>query len=70
MLILFVIVLLFIRKLAGILSDPTVVPMVFIVEEAQTYMSNFEIEEVVARLRHLGLHQIYITNSAQSLTPF
>ena len=66
----YVIVQLFISKLAGILSDPTVEPMVFIVEEAQTYMSNFEIEEVVARLRHLGLHQIYITNSAQSLTPF
>ena len=66
----YVIVQLFISKLAGILSDPTVEPMVFVVEEAQTYMSNFEIEEVVARLRHLGLHQVYITNSPQSLTPF
>ncbi|HVB11898.1 MAG TPA: DUF87 domain-containing protein [Nitrososphaerales archaeon] len=66
----YVIVQLFTSKLANILSDPRSTPLVLIVEEAQTYMSNFDIEEIVARLRHLGLHQIYITNSPQSLTPF
>jgi DNA helicase HerA-like ATPase len=66
----FIIVQLFISKLANILSDQNAKPLVLVVEEAQTYMGSFEIEEIVSRLRHLGLHQIYITNSPQSLSPF
>jgi hypothetical protein len=66
----FVIVQLFISKLADILSDPRSESLVLVLEEAQTYMGHSEIEEVVTRLRHLGLHQVYITNSPQSLPAF
>jgi energy-coupling factor transporter ATP-binding protein EcfA2 len=66
----FVIVQLFISKLADILSDPRSESLVLVLEEAQTYMAHSDIEEVVTRLRHLGLHQIYVTNTPQSLPEF
>jgi len=66
----FIIVQLFITKLANILSNPKNPSLVLILEEAQMYMNRSDIQEIVTRLRHLGLHQIYITNNPQSLPPF
>jgi len=66
----FIIVQLFITKLANILSDPKNPSLVLILEEAQMYMGHSDIQEIVTRLRHLGLHQMYITNNPQSLPDF
>ena len=66
----FIIVQLFITKLANILSDPSSPSLALILEEAQMYMEHSDIQEVVTRLRHLGLHQMYITNNPQSLPAF
>ena len=66
----FIIVQLFITKLANILSDSNSPSLILILEEAQMYMNHSDIQEIVTRLRHLGLHQMYITNNPQSLPPF
>lgn len=66
----FIIVQLFISKLANILSDSKTDSLILVLEEAQTYMAHSDLEEVVTRLRHLGLHQIYTTNNPQSLQTF
>jgi hypothetical protein len=66
----FIIVQLFIAKLSNILSNPANPALVLILEEAQTYMEHSDIGDIVTRLRHLGLHQMYITNTPQSLPSF
>ena len=66
----FIIVQLFISKLADILTKNPNETLVLILEEAQIYMEQSDIQEIVTRLRHLGLHQWYITNNPKSLPPF
>jgi hypothetical protein len=66
----FIIVQLLISKLSNILSNPKSDSLIMILEEAQTYMGHSDIQDIVTRLRHLGLHQIYITNNPQSLQSF
>lgn len=66
----FVIIQLLISKLASILSRGVAEPLVLILEEAQSYMEHSDLEEIVTRLRHLGLHQVYITNNPRSLQSF
>jgi hypothetical protein len=66
----FIVIQLFISKLASILSRSETEPLVLILEEAQTYMAHSDLEEIVTRLRHLGLHQVYITNNPRSLQSF
>ena len=63
-----VIIQVLISKLSDILerSNET---LFLIVEEAQLYMRETEWINLVTRVRHLGLFQIYITNTPKSLIP-
>lgn len=42
-------------------------PIWLLAEEAHFYISKTALEDVVSRIRHIGLYQIYVTNSPQFL---
>ncbi|WEU39921.1 MAG: ATP-binding protein [Candidatus Odinarchaeum yellowstonii] len=55
-----------IRKLQSMLEKGEL-PLWLIAEEAHFYISKASLEDIVSRIRHIGLYQIYVTNSPQFL---
>jgi len=57
-------------NLLSLLEEKQLEPVFLFAEEAHLYIDRADIEDLVTRMRHLGLWQIYITNTPTSLPEF
>jgi DNA helicase HerA-like ATPase len=57
-------------NLLSLLEEGKLKPIFLFAEEAHLYIDRADIEDLVTRMRHLGLWQFYITNTPTSLPEF
>ncbi|MHA1144563.1 MAG: ATP-binding protein [Candidatus Helarchaeota archaeon] len=55
------------EKVSKILEDPKAEPLFLLAEESQLYFEERVFENLITRMRHLGLYQIYVTNTPTAL---
>jgi len=54
-------------SVTGLLEERALEPVFLFAEEAHMYIERTDIEDLVTRMRHLGIWQFYITNTPTSL---